>query len=93
MVDDLFKALDIERRLYPKDSLLIGATYDQLAAFYANHQNFNTAAKYCSLSLSIVIQNYGKVSMESAEEHFKLATLLFNGWVELSCTCSIAMYV
>jgi len=78
-VNDLIKALDIERRLYPKDSLRLGSTYDHLAALYAHRQDFITAAKYCTLSNSIVVQNYGQVSIESADEQFKLATLLFNG--------------
>ncbi|KAG2186509.1 hypothetical protein INT44_002731 [Umbelopsis vinacea] len=71
-VDDLLKALDIERQIYPKDSLRLGSTYDQLAAFYAHSQDFNTAAKYCTLSNFIVEQNYGQVSIESADEQFKL---------------------
>ncbi|KAI8582639.1 hypothetical protein K450DRAFT_226245 [Umbelopsis ramanniana AG] len=79
-VDDLLKALDIERQLYPKDSLRLGSTYDELAAFYAHRQDFNTAAKYCTLSNAIVVQNYGQVSIESADEQFKLVTLLFNGY-------------
>lgn len=78
-MNDLVEALDIERRLYPKDSLRLGSAYDHLAALYAHRQDFITAAKYCTLSNSIVVQNYGQVSIESADEHFKLATLLFNG--------------
>lgn len=74
----LLKIVELEKRLYGPDSLQLGATYDRLAQMYAHHQDFMNAAKYCSLSLGIVEHHYGKVSIESAEEHFKLASLLFN---------------
>jgi hypothetical protein len=70
--------LELQQRVYNQASLSIGSTYDQLAALYANDGNFTKAVKYCSLSVSIVKKHYGEVSIESADEHFKLATLLFN---------------
>ncbi|KAJ2963812.1 hypothetical protein NQZ79_g1296 [Umbelopsis isabellina] len=72
------RALKLQLTIYNPDALIIGSTYDNIAATYANAGDFAAAAGYCSQSLDIVKKQYGIDSLESADELFKLATLLFN---------------
>ncbi|KAG2173650.1 hypothetical protein INT43_005068 [Umbelopsis isabellina] len=77
-LQQLKRVLKLQLAIYNPDALAIGSTYDNIAATYANTGDFATAATYCSQSLDIVRKQFGIESLESADELFKLATLLFN---------------
>ncbi|KAG0266435.1 SET and MYND domain-containing protein 4 [Actinomortierella ambigua] len=55
-----------------------GATCDQIARVYAELGDFEESATWSKKSLSIVQYHYGDDSIETAQEIFKLAGLLFN---------------
>ncbi|KAM3580883.1 hypothetical protein VKS41_006941 [Umbelopsis sp. WA50703] len=77
-LEQLKRVLKLQQTIYSSDALPIGSTYDNIAASLANGGHFAEAAVYCSHSLDIVQKQYGVESLESADEQFKLATLLFN---------------
>ncbi|KAI9311246.1 hypothetical protein BX666DRAFT_1999452 [Dichotomocladium elegans] len=75
----LEEALRIQRIIYDSETAHpIGETLDRLAHLYANQGQFQKAAEFCQQSLTIVCNVFGRVSIESAEEMFKLSSLLFN---------------
>ena len=73
-----------EAAYHPK-SMELGKVYDQsaehLCKLAASDQSvlFDEAAKYCEKSVNIISHIFGNDSMEAAQEHFKLCTILMAG--------------
>ena len=72
------KCLAIQKEIYPKESYENGRLYDRIAEVFAIVGDFKKASEYCKLSVDIVLKQFGKNSIESANELVKLTELYFN---------------
>ena len=75
----LLKASKLQEIIYHKSALNWGEAMDKLGERYAMNENYDKAAECIMASLTVVRNNFGATSIETASELKKLASLLFNG--------------